>query len=51
VLQHGQSAALQQNPAAQYLTDFDPPRSTIWKQQEKTGGSGHNGNRYGPRSP
>ena len=31
-------------PAADHLTDFDPPIYNIWKQQEKTAGSSHFGN-------
>jgi len=30
--------------AAEHATDFDPPLYNIWKQQEKTAGSGHYGN-------
>jgi len=30
--------------AADHATDFEPPIYNIWKQQEKTGGSGHFGN-------
>lgn len=29
---------------AEHATDFDPPIYNVWKQQEKTGGSGHFGN-------
>jgi len=31
-------------PAAEHLTDFEPPIYNIWKQQEKTPGSSHFGN-------
>ncbi len=31
-------------PAAAHLTDFTPPLYNVWKQQEKTPGSGHFGN-------
>lgn len=30
--------------AAEHATDFDPPIYNIWKQQDKTAGSGHFGN-------
>lgn len=33
-----------QRAAAEHATDFDPPIYNIWKQQEKTSGSGHYGN-------
>ncbi len=33
-----------QKPAANHLTDFDPPIYNIWKQQEKASGSTHFGN-------
>jgi len=31
-------------PSASHATDFDPPLYSVWKQQEKTPGSGHFGN-------
>jgi hypothetical protein len=31
-------------PAASHIVDFDPPLYNVWKQQEKTAGSGHYGN-------
>jgi hypothetical protein len=43
LLQNGGLAKAQQ-AAAEHATDFDPPIYNIWKQQEKTGGSGHFGN-------
>jgi hypothetical protein len=33
-----------QRAAAEHAVDFDPSIYNIWKQQEKTGGSGHFGN-------
>lgn len=36
--------AEQNKPAANHLTDFDPPIYNVWKQQEKTVGSDHFGN-------
>lgn len=45
----GESADLPKLPkpqqaAAEHVTDFAPPIYNIWKQQEKTAGSGHFGN-------
>jgi ParB-like chromosome segregation protein Spo0J len=43
---NGESADLNktQLAAAEHAADFDPPLYNIWKQQEKTNGSGHFGN-------
>lgn len=34
----------QEKASAEHATDFDPPIYNIWKQQQKTAGSGHFGN-------
>ena len=41
---NGGFADLRKTPAANHQTDFDAPLYNVWKQQEKTPGSGHYGN-------